>query len=115
MAIKLGLIRGRHDMPVDGYILESVEDPGDLEGINKAVFKRMAEIFSPHMKEGTVCLPNALEYVDVPAYVSGEELDLYITGLTSVAIAAMQFCYQNGITVHPYHYDRETGLFKRQF
>lgn len=115
MAIKLGTVKGRHDMPVDGYILESVEDPGDIEGINRDVFKKLAEIFAPHMKEGTVNIPNALEYVDVPAYVSGEELDLYITGLTSVAIAAMQFCHQNGITVHPYHYDRDTGSFRRQF
>ena len=115
MAIKLGTVKGRHDMPVDGYILESVEDSGDIEGINRDVFKKLAEIFAPHMKEGTVNIPNALEHVDVPAYVSSEDLDLYVTGLTSVTAAAMKFCFQNGITVHLYHYDRDTGLFNKQF
>lgn len=76
----MGTVKGRHDMPVDDYILTDAVNPSDMDAINKAVFSRLAKVFKPYMVPGTVNVPNALEYVDVPAYVSTAELHLYVTG-----------------------------------
>jgi len=35
--IRLGLVSGRHEMPVDGYVLESVPDVTDIEGMGNYI------------------------------------------------------------------------------
>lgn len=110
----MGAVKGRHDMPVDDYILTDVANPSDMNAINKAVFDRLAKVFEPYMVRGTVNVPNALEYVDVPAYVSTAELHLYVTGLTSVVLAAFSFCKNNNIPFIAWHYDRDTGEYVKQ-
>ena len=47
--ISLGLISDRHDMPVDGYVLESVPDVADMPGIHKAVFSSLEKILGPYI------------------------------------------------------------------
>lgn len=42
---KIGLIKDRHEMPVEQCILESVEDPADIMAIRKAVADRLSEVF----------------------------------------------------------------------
>ena len=42
--IKMGAVKGRHDMPVDDYILTDVANPSDMNAINKAVFDRLAKV-----------------------------------------------------------------------
>lgn len=42
---KIGLIKDRHEMPVEQYILESVGDPADIMSIRKAVADRLSEVF----------------------------------------------------------------------
>lgn len=41
--IRLGLVSGRHEMPVEGYVLESVPDVTDIEGTRDAVFKSLVQ------------------------------------------------------------------------
>lgn len=43
--VKMSLIKGGHEMPVEQYILESVEDPADIMTIRKAVADRLSEVF----------------------------------------------------------------------
>lgn len=43
--VKMGLIKGSHEMPVEQYILESVGDPADIMAKRKAVADRLSEIF----------------------------------------------------------------------
>lgn len=82
-----------------------------MPAIREAVASRLTEVFGPYMGQGTSCLPNALEYVDAPVRKCvGSHLDLYVTGLTSVAIEAVNFCHQNGIAVSTWHYDDATGV-----
>ena len=103
--IRMGLIRGRHELPVDNYVVDSVADPSDMAAIDRAVRSKLGKVFAPYMRKGTVNIPNATEYVDIPALVSSAELHLYITGLTSVALAVINYCYANGIPVTAWHYD----------
>lgn len=87
--IKLGLINGRHPLPVDAYILEEVANPMDMAAIHVAVYQS---------------LDNLLKGVS-----SNTVVELYVTGLTSVSIEAIQYFIQNGIEYVSMHYNRETG------
>lgn len=114
--IKMGLIRGRHEMPVDLYILEKdVADPTDIMAIEQAVAERLGEVFEPYMGFGTVNVPSAIEYVDVPVRKCvGARLDLYVTGLTAVTLAAVNYCHIHQIPVTAWHYNRATGEYVKQ-
>lgn len=87
--IKLGLVAGRHDMPVDGYVLREVSNVTDMAAIKQAVRQSLAEILR--------------------AASDDVELHLYVTGLTSVALEVVSFCAVNGIPLTAYRYNRDTG------
>ncbi|MFR0551627.1 hypothetical protein, partial [Ligilactobacillus salivarius] len=62
--LKLGGVAGRHDIPnINGYVLDKVDDPADIEKINSDVKESLDNL---NLSSG---------------------LDLYVTGLTSVTIA----------------------------
>lgn len=110
--IKMGLIRGRHQMPVEEYVLDRVDDPADIPAIRQAVADRLTAVFEPYMGIGTANMPNALEYVDVPVRKCvGARLDLYVTGLTSAALETVSYCHRNGIEVSAWHYNMLTGEY----
>lgn len=89
--IKLGLVKGRHEMPVDEYILEEVSDPTNYEAIHVAVYQKLDQIVS-----------------------QDDFVSLYVTGLTSVAIESVQYFIEHSITYKSMHYDRETGKYIEQ-
>lgn len=88
----IGAIRGRHEMPVDTYLLDKVDDPTDIEGIEKAVDESFSRILSGVETHDTCCF-------------------LYVTGLTSVTIAAIKWCLGHGVSVTAMHYDVLTGRY----
>ena len=110
--IRLGLVAGRHEMPVEGYVLESVPDVTDIKGIREAVFKSLAQKLGEFIRVSDfgTCL-NQSDYSDVPHAVCDAELHLYVTGLTSVALEVVRFCAFNGVKLVAYHFDRETGKY----
>ena len=87
MHIKLGAIKGRHDMPVFDYIFDGEVNPLDLAGIYRQIRRK------------------------VSGYTS---VDLYVTGLTVVTAAVIHICYQENIGLTLYHYDRESGDYYPQ-
>ena len=91
-SIKLGAVSGRHEIPgVQGYVLNLVEDPSDLEEIERNVF---------------ASLDNKL--------VNVNKLDLYVTGLTSVVLAAVKYCSQNNVQLSCWHFNREDASYFEQ-
>lgn len=92
--IKLGLISGRHELPVDAYILQEVTDPTDLPGIHISVYQS---------------LDTLLKNVD-----SDDFVELYVTGLTSVTIEAIQYLIEHKIVYKSMHFDRDTGGYIEQ-
>lgn len=110
--ISLGLVEGRHEMPVDGYVLESVPDVTDMNHIGDAVFKSLAQKLGEFIRVSDfgTCL-NQTDYSDIPHAVCDAELHLYVTGLTSVALEVVRFCAFNGVKLVAYHFDRETGNY----
>ena len=88
MTTKMGLCRGRHDIPgVDSYIFPGQVDPLDLTG--------QAETADA-----------ALQGV--------EALDLYVTGLTVALVTVINHCHQEGICLTLYHFDRDSGSYYPQ-
>lgn len=92
--IRLGLINGRHPLPVDNYILEEVADPMNMAAIHVAVYQSLDAL-----------LANASNNVLV---------ELYVTGLTSVSIEAIQYFVEHGISYVSMHFNRDTGNYVAQ-
>ena len=90
--LKLGAVEGRHEIKgINGYVLHAVEDVTDLDGIEKAVYASLNE----HLK-------------------GYDKLDLYVTGLTSVVLVVVKYCYDNDIKLSCYHFDRDSGGYFEQ-
>lgn len=112
--LKLGTVAGRHDLPVEQYILKAVEDPSDIDGITNAVERSLSEILSPYMGITARQPIDSADYTDLPCYTCSVDVDLYVTGLTSVVIAALAVFARNGVHCRAMHFDRETGAYSPQ-
>lgn len=89
--LKLGLVKGRHEMPVDEYILEEVADPTDYEAIHVAVYQKLDQL------------------VTQDNFVS-----LFVTGLTIVSIECIQYFIEHGIEYQSMHFDLSTNSYFSQ-
>ena len=90
--LKLGAVEGRHEIKgIDGYVLHAVENVTDLNGIEQAVFASLDE-----------------------KLVGYDKLALYVTGLTSVVLAVVKYCYDNDIELSCYHFDRDSNDYFEQ-
>ena len=110
--INLGLVAGSHEMPVDGYVLESVPDVTNMAAIQAAVYKSLSQKLWKFIQISDFgrCL-NQADFNDVPHFMCDVELHLYVTGLTSVALEVVRLCAINGVSLVAYHFDRETGNY----
>lgn len=90
--LKLGAVAGRHEINgIDGYVLLSVDNVTDLENIEKNV------------------------YANLNSRLQGyDKLDLYVTGLTSVVLAVVKYCYEHNIKLSYYHFDRDSNDYFEQ-
>lgn len=105
--IKIGTVAGRHEMPVDGYILDKVENPSDIEGIRKDVNVALMETLGGFVKSGWGIPVNG--YDDACIWHAPDiKVQLFVTGLTVVTVAALSFLVRNGFSVDVMNYNRET-------
>lgn len=90
--LKLGAVAGRHEIQgINGYVLNAVDNVTDLGGIEKAV--------------------NASLDKQLVGY---DKLDLYVTGLTSVVLAVVKYCYEHNVKLSCYHFDRDSNDYFEQ-
>ena len=110
--LHVGLIAGRHDMPVQSFILNEVEDVLDFDLIRHQVENWIDShlTFSRHMGGAA----NQADYTDVSVWTSNERLFVYVTGLTSVTAELIRVCFNKGVQLTLMHYDRESGAYKPQ-
>ena len=90
--MKLGLIKGRHEIPqVEGrYIFIEDLDPTDVKEAEGKAYSVLAGI---------------------KAVYPDKHIDLYVTGLTMALIAVLNAAKRHGMSVTLYHFDRETGEY----
>ena len=90
--MKLGLIKGRHEIPqVEGrYIFIEDLDPTDVKEAEGKAYSVLAGI---------------------KAVYPDKHIDLYVTGLTMALIAVLNASKRHGMSVTLHHFDRETGEY----
>jgi len=106
-----GLIAGRHDLPVCGYILDSVEDVHDFTGIRRAIGKFLETHCNLRFEYRMAV--NQADDSSILVYTGGR-LDVIVTGLTSVTAALVAACAQNGVDLTLWHFNRDTGGYEPQ-
>ena len=110
--IAVGLIRGRHCMPVSEYIFDSVEDVHDYAGVHDRVSRFLSDRVGISLRTGTGI--NQSDYTDVRVFQGDNDLVVYVTGLTSVVAEVVAACLYNGVHLTLMHYDTETGGYRPQ-
>ena len=110
--IKVGLIKGRHEMPVSNYIFDEINDVLDFDNMNKQIVNFINNNISVYAAYG--CGINQIGYEDVEVLTSDTKLIVYVTGLTSVTAELIKVCALKGISLTLMHYDRESGDYLPQ-
>ena len=109
----VGLIKGRHEMPVSKYIFENaIEDVHDYD----AIWKQISDFVETEIGI-TQTLGNGLDqadYTDVYVYSGCKKLVVYITGLTCVTAELIKYCAFNGISLTLMNFDSINGEYKAQ-
>ena len=110
--IKVGLIRGRHEMPVNNYIFDEINDVLNFDNMNKQIVNFINNNINVYSVYG--CGINQIGYEDVEVLTSDTKLIVYVTGLTSVTAELIKVCALKGISLTLMHYDRESGDYLPQ-
>lgn len=103
MTIKLRMIKGRHEMPVDTYIIDTeITDVLDFETIERLVDEGLSKT-----------LP-------LIGFLLTDDVEIYVTGLTSVTIAIVNWINKNIVLtnespkVYFMHFDMAKKEYKAQ-
>lgn len=125
--ITVGLIKGRHEMPVTEYIFDN-----GIENVHDYVAMRS------HIKDFLIQAVGLTQTKSVPinGYVNLQDIDdgyttesdyqsevwtgkqklvVYVTGLTSVTAELIRTCALNGVKLTLMHYDNATGEYVPQY
>lgn len=85
--VYVGMIGGRHPLPVDKYIFEDeLADIKDLSFINLHIGEWLKENVQPH-----------------------DVLNVYVTGLSMVLASLVSACQYRGIDLVLWHYDQQAA------
>ncbi len=115
--IKVGLIAGRHALPVDEYIFnEELSFPLDYKKLDETVMDFINE------KIGIIeTYGYALNYFpfwdginESGIYRGCKNLIVYVTGLTPCTASLIKMCACNGVSLTLMHYDPTTGEYSPQ-
>ena len=110
--IKAGLVRGRHELPVDTYIFDEIADVFDFDGM----YDKAAAFISDEVGVSRVAgrAINAASYTDDEIYWGDSVLIVYVTGLTAALAAVIAACAAYGVPLVLMHYDRDTDDYRPQ-
>ena len=110
--IKVGLIKGRHEMPVNNYIFNEINDVLNFDNMSKQIVNFINNNINIYAVCG--CGINQIGYEDVEVLTADTKLVVYVTGLTSVTAELIKVCALKGISLTLMHYNRETGDYLPQ-
>ena len=111
--LTVGLIKGRHIMPVTHYIFDKpIEDVMNFSLIRKTIedfFENVVDVRT-HYGIGI----NQADNDDVCLYEGKHDLVCYVTGLTSVTAELVRVCLRNGVHLTLMHYNTTDGCYYPQ-
>lgn len=87
----LGLVEGRHPLPVESYVFGEIQNVLDFDALNKGVEEKLANVNGDK-----------------------ERLTVYVTGLTAATASIISYCASKGIELTLMHFDRESGNYLPQ-
>ena len=98
--VTVGLIAGRHDIPVSEFIFDGIENVLDF----KAISDHISNFVSTRVGIGSAsgCGVNQRDYSDVELFAGTRDLVVYVTGLTAVSTLTLM------------HFDRNSGEYVPQ-
>lgn len=108
----VGLIKGRHSIPVSEYIWDEVPDVLDYPGIAR----HAEQWITAHCRTRTgygVRPINGNDSTDIECW-SGDPLNVAVTGLTAATAALVGVCAIYGVPLTLWHYDREADVYRPQ-
>lgn len=108
----VGLICGRHDIPVSRYIFEDVEDVLDFAALRRIANGFVVDNCNIRIEFSRPVNNTMREEVML---IKGNPLDVVVTGLTACTTAVMYACAKCGVPLTLWHFDRETGDYVPQF
>lgn len=105
--VTVGLIRGRHEIPVDSYIFDdAISDVMDFKAICQHICKFIVDKVGIATCAGTGI--NQHDYTDIEVMCGQRRLVVYVTGLTTVTAELIKICAMNGIHLTLMHYNTAT-------
>lgn len=107
--IVVGLINGRHTMPVDEYIFDKVENVHDYKAISEHIGEFLENRVGITRISG--CGLNQDDYTEVKCFSGKADLVVYVTGLTPVVAELVSACLFNGVHLTLMNYDTESGNY----
>lgn len=111
--ITVGLIRGRHEMPVDTYIFDdAITDVVDFHAIGKHIHDFIVNKVGITQTIGMGI--NQFDYTDIQIFSGERKLVVYVTGLTAVTAELIKVCAMNGVHLTLMHYNSATGEYVPQ-
>lgn len=110
--VKLGLVAGRHDMPVEEYVFENIFNPTDVDGLYKDAYSKLYKLFSGSYKTSIVTHLNDADAYSPRKYRG--HVDLYVSGLTTALIAVINAANVLDIHLTLWHYDRDSEEYYPQ-
>ena len=110
--IIVGMIKGRHELPVEDYIFDVVENVHDYDAIHAHVMDFLKSRVGLTTTYG--CGINQVDYADVEILCGKSELVVYVTGLTCVTAELIRCCAMYGVSLTLMHYDNATGSYMPQ-
>lgn len=111
--VVVGLIKGRHKMPVEDYIFnEAIEDVHDYESIRRHICKFIEKKINVRKSIGVPI--NGADYGDYLIFYGVYPLTVYVTGLTAVTAELIGVCARNGVALTLMNHDSSTGDYKEQ-
>ncbi len=111
--ITVGLIQGRHEMPVDKYIFDKeIENVHDYEKISAEILEFLEDEVNIGVHTGQAL--NSYDYTDIQCLGGRKNLEVYVTGLTPVTAELIKLCALNGISLTLFNFNSATGDYERQ-
>ena len=108
--VVVGLIKGRHEMPVSEYIFEgAIQNVHDYRAIREVVELFLVEKVGITRTFGAGI--NQADYTDYEIFQGKKNLVVYVTGLTPVTVELVGACFRNGISLTLMNYDSSTGEY----
>ena len=108
--ITVGLIRGRHPLPVSNYIFnDAIVDVHDYMAINDHIYDFLNYEVGIDIVDGVGL--NQYGTLELMVYSGRAELVVYVTGLTCVTAALVAACAMYGVKLTLMNYDSVSGTY----